>query len=293
MTKLTGLPRGLRAPGGMLAAEPFDKWPTRVLLHVEWGLGKVEALRDAGRPDRRQDAWDSVQLFADQCLGLCEQLELPSAARDFEFIRDDLSEGRLTDHFELAYVLDKAARSFRADLEERYFFRVAADKKASFGAGFGEAVTNAFPSAVYDIREANTCFALERYIASMLHAVRAAEVGLHALAKERGIRCIKGPVQWHEWGEIIREIKTRADAHVANWSRGPEKDEFLHFYSGAVGELSALKDVYRNVMMHTRPNKKPPGETEARDALDDVRGLLQRLCNRLTEKGHKIRWKKP
>jgi hypothetical protein len=45
-------------------------------------------------------------------------------------------------------------------------------------------------------------------------------------------------------------------------------------------------------MMHTRPIKAPIGDPEARDALDDMRGLLRRLSTRLTEKGHRIRWKK-
>jgi hypothetical protein len=289
MTKLAGLPRGLRGPWGMLDAVPFQNWPTQVHVHIELGLGKVAELR-YGTPEKRQDARDFVQLMADQWLGLCEYLELESAARDYEFIRDDLHAGLLRDDERLADKLDDAARAFRADLEERYFFRVAAGKKDYFGAGFGDAVATAFPSAAFDIREANTCFALERYVASILHLVRAAEVALHALAKERGVKFPDAPLPWKEWGQIIENIESKVKATAP--ARGPQKDAFLHFYNGALGELTALKDVYRNVWMHTRPGKKTPGELEARDALVAARGLFQRLAVRLTEQGKRINWKK-
>jgi hypothetical protein len=224
--------------------------------------------------------------------GFCESLELRSAAQLFGFIRDDLDNGTLLNDGRLSDRLRQAARSFEKDLEERSFFRVTEGKKSYFGADFGEAVSAAFPSARFDIQEANTCYALERYVASILHLIRAAEVALHALAKERDVRFPEAPLPWKEWQPIIKQIDSGADAVSGKMQRGPQKDAFVQFYSGAVGDLKVLKDVYRNVIMHTRPGKKTPGEPEARDALATARGLFQRLATRLTEKGRRINWKK-
>jgi hypothetical protein len=230
--------------------------------------------------------------MADHYVGLCESLELP-VAQQFGYIRDDLAAGALDENEELARRLDLAARSFRDDLQNRYFFRITAARKQYFDADFGKHVSQAFPSALNDIREANTCFALERYIASILHLVRATEVALHALAKERQVQFPDADVPWKEWQQIITNIDSKVKTDVGSIPKGTQRDAFLHFYSGALGEFTALKDVYRNVWMHTRPNKKPPGESETRDALVAARGLFERLSVRLTERGKRINWKKP
>lgn len=270
-----------------ISCGPFQNWPTLVLGNVEWWIGMSVRLKD----DRSQGLLDLIRSRAEECRAFCEALELHAAAMDFEFIRDDLASGKL-DNQRLADDLDHAARAFRKGLEERYFFRVSEEKRSYFGADFGQSVAEAFPSALLDISEANTCFALERYIASILHTVRATEVVLHALAKEREVEFPNGPLPWQEWQPILTKIDKSVSGEAENMTKGPQKDAFLHFYRGAIGELQALKDVYRNTMMHTRPKKKPPGESEVRDALVVARGLFQRVSERLTEKGKPINWKK-
>jgi hypothetical protein len=273
---------------------PFDKWPARILGTAELLVRQSVILADRDVPvEHRAGARGLVQTFAGLCYLTCRAVEMDSAAQQFKFITEDLEEGRLDDDGKLAERLDLAMRSFREDLVERYFFRVEAKKKGYYGADFGPEVTAAFPSAVDDIREANTCYALERYVASVLHLMRAVEVALLALAKERQVKFPRGPLAWQDWQTIISNIASKVDDGAGKWQRGPEKDAFVEFYNGALGEFRAFKDVYRNVTMHTRPKKKLPGETEARDALIAVGGFLRRLSDRLTEKGHRIRWKKP
>jgi hypothetical protein len=51
---------------------------------------------------------------------------------------------------------------------------------------FGNAVWNAFPSAIDDSIEAGKCIALERYTAAVFHLMRVLEAGLKALAKALG-----------------------------------------------------------------------------------------------------------
>jgi HEPN domain-containing protein len=223
---------------------------------------------------------------------MCRDIELPTAAQLFGFIRDDLDShlNKLTDA-ELADRVDWAARSFRKDLEERYFFRVVAEKQSHYGADFGPEITASFPSAAADIREANTCFALERYSAAIFHSMRAVEVALRALAIERRTKPGKGPLAWQDWQVIITGIEDAVNVESKAWTRGPGKDAFLEFYRGALGEFHGFKDLYRNHVMHTRP-KKPYGDREASEALESVERFLRRLAPLLTEKGKRIRWKK-
>lgn len=70
--------------------------------------------------------------------------------------------------------------------------------------GFSVEVSNAFRSAIEDIKEAGTCYATGRYTACVFHLMRVLEHGLKVLAKDAGLT-----VEKKTWGKIIEKIEIK------------------------------------------------------------------------------------
>src|SRR5258708_19689687 len=65
----------------------------------------------------------------------------------------------------------------------------------------GEAVTDAFPSAITDIEEAGKCLAFDRNAACIFHLMRVMEVGLKALGQRLDINTAYKP----GWEGILKK----------------------------------------------------------------------------------------
>jgi hypothetical protein len=126
-----------------------------------------------------------------------------------------------------------------------------------------------------DIEEAERCFALERYTASVFHLMRVAELGLRAFAKKAKVRLAKGPLEWAEWSDLLRAVRAKAETIAQKQKRGPKKDAALEFYRGSLGEFEAFKDVYRNHVSHARATYD---YHKAGSALQHVSEFMQRLA---------------
>jgi len=155
---------------------------------------------------------------------------------------------------------------------------------------FGDDVYDAFLSIRDEIKDAGNCLAAELYTACVFHLMRVAEYGLRALAKERGVTLKHNkPIEYGEWGTIIRGIEKTIEPIENKAQAGPEKDAALAFYHGAIGEFRAFKDVYRNPAMHPR---KRYDKYEAASAMQHVLEFMKKLSNYVTEKTKKsINWK--
>ncbi|WLB56894.1 hypothetical protein [Bradyrhizobium japonicum] len=149
-------------------------------------------------------------------------------------------------------------------------------------------IGKAFPAALSEALVATDCYALGHDTACIFHIMRAAEHGLRALAKERRIKLAKNkPVEWGMWQEIISELNKEAAKIGLKATAGTAKDNALSFYSGALSDLNAFKDEYRNQVMHARKNYD---EHQALRALVKVHAFMERLTEKMTDKHHKIRW---
>jgi hypothetical protein len=113
---------------------------------------------------------------------------------------------------------------------------------------FGDGVFNAFPSADEDIAEAGACLALGRGTASVMHLMRASEVGLLALAKALGVG------KKNDWGSYLREI-----------------DKELILRAKASGARSA-EHVDRSY-----------SQDRAEEIFQSVRSFMRHLSSRITE----------
>jgi hypothetical protein len=156
---------------------------------------------------------------------------------------------------------------------------------------FGDDVHTAFPSARPDIRDAGICIAVGLDTAAVFHLMRAVEVALRALARERRVKLPKGKaIEFADWQEVITAVRTGVDKSFGQWKKGIEKSAALEFYGDVVNQFSGFKDAFRNHVMHARAAY---GRVESSAILGSVRAFYQRLSSRLDESGKRIAWKRP
>ena len=135
-------------------------------------------------------------------------------------------------------------------------------------------VLKKFPSTRFDVEEAGKCFALNRYTASVFHAMRVLEAGLTSLGHH-----FKVPTDRANWHDIITAIEKKVRAlgpnDGANWH-----DE-QQFGSEACTEFRHFKDAWRNHAMHVRQTFD---DERARVIYEHVRGFMAHLATRLKER---------
>jgi hypothetical protein len=140
---------------------------------------------------------------------------------------------------------------------------------------------SAFRSTRDEIIDAIDCYAMGHGTASVFHMMRVAELGLRALARERGVTFSKKPLEWANWQEILEQTEAKTRAATKGMAPGPAKDAAAAFYSGAIGQMHAFKDTYRNVTMHVR---KRYDELDALRAINQVRDFMNGLSSKIDEK---------
>jgi hypothetical protein len=137
------------------------------------------------------------------------------------------------------------------------------------------------------------CFALGDYPGCVFHMMRISELGLRAIAGERGIKTLTGkrgqpkPIEWGTWNEVFDAIENQLKA-IRQGNQGPKRDAALSFYDTALSDLRRMRDLYRDPTMHFRETYD---KGEAYDAIVRTNGLMTTLAPYLNEtKPRKIRW---
>ena len=127
--------------------------------------------------------------------------------------------------------------------------------------------------------------------AAVFHLMRAVEWGLRALCVDLGFRKLKRrnsktgevrytPIAYEDWDNILGQLQKKVETRLAATTRGPRKQLYQEFYYPAIQDIKAMKDAWRNHVMHARR------EYTARDAdaiLDRVGRLMQLLATRIGE----------
>ena len=151
-------------------------------------------------------------------------------------------------------------------------------------------VLTAFPSSRYDVEQGVDCHACDHNSAAIFHMMRVAEIGLTRLASERKVKLKKDrPLSHAQWGEIIGAVEKSAAEILRTARAGHEKDLALAFYNSANSHARALKDRYRNAVMHSR---REFSTHEAADAISHTKSFMTGLAERLNEKSNRqIRWR--
>lgn len=163
--------------------------------------------------------------------------------------------------------------TIRRELEAVALFLVPKNRQKFYTelAPLGIDVYMAFPSAGYDIGESAKCFAFERYTASAMHACRAVEVALNALAIAIGAEATVP-----SWDGILKKIDTELPKKYTEkvWNTETE-----NFYAEAALHLRSYKNI-RNATQHAEKRYTPE---ESEQLYDAVKLLMQHLCKKLAE----------
>jgi len=143
---------------------------------------------------------------------------------------------------------------------------------------FGSEVYDQFQKARADIKDACNCFAVELYTACVFHLMRVAEHGLRVIAKRLRVTVSDNgehiPIKYVDWNKVITMIDNKLKDARKNMA-GAKKEARLNYYSDALERCSAMKDLYRNPVSHTR-TKYTHGS--ALDVMERVRNFMQFLA---------------
>jgi hypothetical protein len=179
---------------------------------------------------------------------------------------------------ELRHVLEALER----EMFDNTFVHVLADRMNHINQVhlFGEAVTAAFPSAEFDIREAGNCLAVESNVAAIYHLMCAVEYGLRAVAWDRRVNFPKGPIEFQQWGDILRELG-EAVLKIQQWPKNKRREAAHEFYNHALLEIRSFNDAYRRHVMHSR--ERNYNRDDALGIMNHVRDFMQLLATRISE----------
>jgi hypothetical protein len=250
---------------------------------VVWALENLDLLKSVAAGEKRDSLsidqgirWvrQLVQPIAD----LCQALDLDTAKEHVGYLM--VAAPALLTPDKIQHELNEVDRHFRSDLNKVMFESVPKTMAVYYQLKFDQTISDAFPSAVFDVAEGGTCLALSRPTACVFHFVRAGEHGLRALAKAAGVKRQKKlgkNLEFGEWGELIGAIETEI-APIRNWPR-PLSAPALEFYNGALGDVRALNDSARKLIMHTRRERFSPPEAVS------VMLRVNDFLTRLTQKG--------
>lgn len=174
-------------------------------------------------------------------------------------------------------------KNIELELDKRKFTLVAEEKTQYFEQDqlFGKDVYDKFPSTRFDLKEAGNCLACALNTAAGFHLMRAAEIGLRELGKDRQIPSVSN-IENMQWGEIIRELEDEVKK-IQQWPNSPAKEEAHKFYNRALVEIRAFNDGWRRHLAHVRQSQIPLDDTEAIALAGHIERFLKLLATKLAE----------
>jgi hypothetical protein len=214
--------------------------------------------------------------------GVCSRLGLAVSVELSREIPEKMASGRIESYQSLQTALEHLREIIEKELRTKTFFHVTPERMRFWPTDddpypFGITVAVAFPSALFDSREAGICIALARSTAGVFHLMRVLELGLSSLGSIFGVS-----LAHTNWAPAIEKIESEIrDMHkVAQWKTMPDCKEQQEFYAQAASHFGVLKDAWRNYTAHARGKFT---EEEAALVFDNVKAFMQKLATRLHE----------
>ena len=165
--------------------------------------------------------------------------------------------------------LEEVQTDLMVDMSDRSVYMISPERRADYGKGLGKAINKLFPSASEEIREANTCYTLDRYTACVFHLMRAVEHALRALVVAAGVTAPKVPLDYQVWNTLVEKFDKETGTAPNQWLE-PSKSNGREFFRRTTADLYAFKDETRNVMMHTRNDPyDQPGALSVRNRVNE------------------------
>jgi hypothetical protein len=172
-----------------------------------------------------------------------------------------------------------------SEMRKQCFFSMTKDVSDYYNRErpMGEDVYNAFPTARFDISNAGTCLACSCNVAAAFHLMRAIEVGLWELARDRQTPLAKsGKIEFSEWGLIIRELEDAVKA-IQQWPNSRTKEDAHKFYNAVVFQIRAFNDGWRRHTAHVRPAQPEMKDKEVLALWEHVSTCFATLSTKLSE----------
>lgn len=185
---------------------------------------------------------------------------------------------------DIARDLKALRKTIEMELGKRRFVYVPPEKTRYFAQEktFGQQVYDAFPSARLDLAQAGDCLACGLDSAAAFHLMRAAEVALWELGRDRQIPAV-AKIESMEWGIIIRELEEEIKK-IQQWpNTNLLKEEAHRFYNRALVEIRAFNDGWRRHIAHVRKSQVAMESDEAIALTGHVERFLKTLAFKIAE----------
>ena len=173
---------------------------------------------------------------------ICRNLDMPVSRRMFSEAR--LDPPRTEREWKLM------TRALYGELESKVFAFVPSHLIVFLDPVIATQVRVSFPGATTELEQARKAVALGLFTAGVFHAMRAAEIGVRALANYLGVT-FAFPTELADWQNVQEQIDAKIKAK-GQGPRGSAKDEELKFLSESAAQLRYFKDGWRNRVSHAR-----------------------------------------
>jgi len=245
--------------------------------------------RSWGKVAEQTELFASLDFAAQDCIA-AKMLE---TAQDIRSIQDRMLEARQNRKIDLepsvyANEARHAKTAIQKGLKKREYLYVAEDRSQYLDKDylFGESVSDKFPSAAADIKEAGNCLAAECATACVFHLMRAAEIALRALASDRQIAFANKPLDQQEWGVILDALEKvvtqmRRDA-ITLWPKPEIKDVQIRFYNEVVQEFRGFNEAWRRHLAHAHKDAMYDRDYAA-SVMGHVRKFMEKLAEKISE----------
>jgi hypothetical protein len=230
------------------------------------------AIRDDTLKRMKNAEWNQVR---ETCNSIGLAMSVKSVDRVVETLRsENLSIGQVR----AAYA--EMHNRIVDELESKLFLYIPEANVELYHAGklFGAQVEEAFPSTLYDIKEAGKCLALGRNTACVFHLMRVVGAGVTALGKSLNEPTLDASHNL-TWDNVLRRCGKEVGATFDKMSPTWQADK--QFYAEATARLFAVKDAWRNPNAHEIGAKYT--DEEASDIYRTVRSFMRQLATKLKE----------
>jgi hypothetical protein len=175
-----------------------------------------------------------------------------------------------------------------AELKEVEFLRVAADRMGLINRDdlFGAQVNEMFGSATKDIREAGNCLSAECNTAAVFHLMRASEIALRVLARDRNVAFKDKPLEQKQWGEILGAlegiVKDLREGDSKRWLNLEVREVQIRFYNEVLQEFRGFNEAWRKHLSHAHCDSIYDRDYSM-SVFKHVRAFMQKLASNIGE----------
>lgn len=185
-------------------------------------------------------------------------MQLPISSHLIGLVKDDPPETER----EFLMIL----HAIKSELQNINLLYVPQERAPYYDYSIRDSVTDSFPIASQELVLSAKCFAVGLHTACVFHAMRAAEIGVRALAKELGVSFPNKPIEFADWQQLLDQVDSKIKA-ISQQPQSVEKDNNQRFFSEAATQFRYFKDGWRARVAHARASYD---ETESRRVFDHV-----------------------